>query len=150
MIPDFDVDGNLPPGIHWATWPEFAQRFGITKHRQKLLGGLQIALDSLSAAGCRTAYIGGSFVTDKRDPSDFDGCWDTEGMNFELLQIIDPVLLQFTNRRAAQKAKYYGELFPAQGGASSTNSIFLDFFQIDKETGKNKGIIALDLRESSI
>jgi hypothetical protein len=51
--------------------------------------------------------------------------------------MLDPVLLIFDHQRATQKAKYGGELLPASG--------FLEFFQIDKEKGTRKGIIALDL-----
>lgn len=56
--------------------------------------------------------------------------------------------LNFANRRAAQKAKYLGELFPAQVQAESRfpYRIFLDFFQTDKDTGNPKGIVAIDLR----
>jgi hypothetical protein len=66
-------------------------------------------------------------------------------MSLLALQAADPVLLMFGNRRAAQKAKYLGELFPAdmvEGGSALT---FLNFFQGDKNTGKPKGILALDL-----
>ena len=28
MIPDFDANGNLPPGIHRAVWKVFSKRFG--------------------------------------------------------------------------------------------------------------------------
>jgi hypothetical protein len=28
LIPDFDANGNLPPGIHRAEWKEFSKRFG--------------------------------------------------------------------------------------------------------------------------
>jgi hypothetical protein len=48
--------------------------------------------------------------------------------------------------RAAQKAKYLGELFPAQMGEGGSGLTFLELFQVDKETGKPKGIVALDLR----
>lgn len=143
MIPDFDADGNLPPGVHWATWQEFVQRFGMSPHRDKLLMGLRSALDGLKAAGCQAVYIDGSFVTTKSVPNDFDACWDTEGVNPDLL---DPILLLLTNGRVAQKAKYFGELFPAQFSEGMTGLRFLEFFQIDKETGKLKGIIAINLR----
>ena len=57
---------------------------------------------------------------------------------------LDPVLLDFTDRKAAQKRKYHGEWFisslPADGGLT-----FLDFFQRDKATGNPKGIIAIYL-----
>lgn len=72
MIPDFDERGNLPPGIHTATWDELVARYGITPRRLAQLAGLKRALDSLRAAGCKRAYIDGSFVADKDDPQDFD------------------------------------------------------------------------------
>lgn len=143
MIPTFDGDGNLPPGIHLATWEEVCERFGGTAYREELLAGLKEALDSLRAAGCETVYVNGSFVTAKEAPQDFDACWDPTGVDPSAL---DPVLLRFDNRRAAQKAKYKGELFPSSADASASGPIFLDFFQVDKDSGKPKGIVALELR----
>ena len=58
---------------------------------------------------------------------------------------LDPVLLKFENRRAAQKAKFGGELFPAHFRADALGRTYLDFFQTDKTTGALKGIIAIDL-----
>ena len=141
MIPAFNSDGNLPPGVHWATWQEFAARFGTTPHRQQLLKGLKSALDSLSKAGCQTVYIDGSFVTKKENPNDFDACWDLTGVDPSLL---DPILLLFDNKRVAQKVKYKGELFPASCRADRVGNTYLDFFQIDRD-GNPKGIVAIDL-----
>jgi hypothetical protein len=141
MIPAFNSDGNLPPGVHWATWQEFAARFGTTPHRQQLLKGLKSALDSLSKAGCQTVYIDGSFVTKKENPNDFDACWDLTGVDPSLL---DPILLLLNNKRVAQKAKYKGELFPASWTADGVGNAYLDFFQIDRD-GNPKGIVAIDL-----
>lgn len=146
MIPDFDSKGNLPCGVHWATWQEFVQRFGITPHRMSLLSGLRRAIDVFKAVGCETIYVDGSFVTSKVSPGDFDACWDTKGVDLYLLKRSDPVLLTFTKGRAAQKAKYLGEFFPADMTEGGSGETFLEFFQIDKETGDAKGIIALDLR----
>ena len=58
---------------------------------------------------------------------------------------LDPVLLTFDEGRAAQKAKYMGELFPASIAAHTDGLSFLKFFQTDKETGRPKGIVAIDL-----
>jgi uncharacterized protein DUF6932 len=143
MIPPFDVNGNLPPGVHTATWQAFVRRFGTTTHRRRLLAGLQAALNALRIAGCSMAYIDGSFVTAKQVPNDFDVCWDIEGVEPTLL---DPILLTFDHGRAAQKAKYLGELFPMQVSEGGSGATFLEFFQIDKERGTPKGIIAIDLR----
>ena len=142
MIPQFDADGLLPPGIHWATWDEVTTSLGNTPWRRQLLDGLEMAIDSLRRAGCRTVYIDGSFVTGKEIPNDFDACWEEEGVVPELL---DPVLLQFDTGRAAQKAKYLGELFPASLGATVEGMSFLEFFQTDRETGVSKGVVVVDL-----
>lgn len=142
-IPAFNAEGNLPAGVHWARWNEFSQRFGATAHRRRLLQGIKRALDALEEARCRRVYIGGSFVTAKRRPRDFDACWDIAGVKVHLL---DPVLLKFDDQRAAQKAKYKGELFPAQWTGSVSGRTFLGFFQVDKETGAPKGIVGLELR----
>lgn len=143
MIPPFDATGNLPPGIHEATWHEFVEQFGKTPHRRMLLAGLKAALDALRAAGCRTVYINGSFVTAKQIPNDFDACWDIDDVDPTLL---DPILLTFDHGRAAQKAKYLGELFPAHFSEGGSGTTFLEFFQLDKASGNPKGIIIIDLR----
>jgi hypothetical protein len=145
MIPDLDAEGNLPPGIHPVNWGEFEAHCGSNPHRQRLLSGLRRAAQLLKIVGCQTIYVNGSFVTSKDVPSDFDGCWDRRGMDLLGLQRADPVLLTFANRRAAQKAKYFGELFPADSLEGGSGLTFLNFFQRDKGTGKPKGILALDL-----
>lgn len=95
-------------------------------------------------AGCRFVYIDGSFITSKEIPNDFDGCWNMEGVDPLLL---DPVLSNFDSARSAQKAKYGGELFPAQFTENGSGKTFLEFFAIDKETGEPKGIIMINLQE---
>jgi hypothetical protein len=57
----------------------------------------------------------------------------------------DPVLLDFSNRRVAQKAKFGGELFIANSAATQAGTRFVDFFQQDKTTGEAKGILSIDL-----
>ena len=142
MIPKLETDGNLPPGVHWATWGEICVRFGTTSWRLRLLVGLRAALQNLRSAGCQTAYLDGSFVSSKSVPRDFDGCWEETGVD---LDRVDSVLLTFAGGRAAQKAKYGGELFPAAAVVGNTGGAFLDFFQTDKDAGAPKGIVALDL-----
>ena len=104
--------------------------------------GLRAALENLKGAGCRTVYINGSFVTSKELPNDYDACWEETPVDPESL---DPVLLTFDPGRATQKAKYMGELFPASIMAGTGGLSFLEFFQTDKDTGRTKGIIAIDL-----
>ncbi len=143
MIPVFESNGLLPPGIHWATWEEISERFGTNKHRRFLLAGLKEAILSLIVAGCNTLYIDGSFVTSKEIPNDFDACWDPTNVDPHKL---DPVLLLFEPGRVTQKTKYGGELFISTMRNRNPGSVMLDFFQNDKNSGNKKGIIAIDLR----
>lgn len=145
MIPEFDENGNLPPRIHFCTWEEFVERFGITRRRLRLIEGLKTAMEQLQAVGCQTIYIDGSFVTEKLNPGDFDACWDENGVDFYGLQSIAPTLYNFAQKRAEQKAQYGGEIFPANYPANSWGTPFIDFFQFDTRTDTRKGIIAIDL-----
>ena len=103
-----------------------------------------MALENLRDAGCRTAYIDGSFVTDKEYPNDYDACWEETGVDPYLL---DLVLLTFDHGRETQKAKYLGELFPVTAVADAEGLSFLEFFQMDRDTGEPKGIVVIDLEE---
>lgn len=135
----FDPDsGRLPPGEHVASWDEVVERFGWTERRR--LDGLAEAIELLADAGCRQIWLNGSFVTAKDDPVDFDACWNTEGVDLDEL---DPVLLDLSDHRAAQKARFGGELFPnvieTQSGLS-----FAEFFQNERDTSR-KGIVVIHL-----
>lgn len=145
MIPAFNLNGNLPPGIHPATWEEFTVRFGWNYHRNRLLTGLRRALSKLFQAGCRTAYIDGSFVTSKEVPNDYDACWETTGVDLELLKQLEFIFFDFSCGRARQKALYMGEFFPDSVREGASGRTFLEFFQTDRQ-GNPKGIVAIDLR----
>ena len=148
MIPEFIHDsscpfGILPPGIHTASLDEMEERFCWNNHRSRLFDGLRAAAANLQQAGCTRLYIDGSFVSDKDYPSDFDGCWSPIGVSGNLL---DPVLLDFDNGRAAQKKKYGGELFISSSRAvRDSDIVFFDFFQRDKHSGAKKGLIEIQL-----
>jgi hypothetical protein len=131
----------LPPGIHDASMAEIETRFATTPHRRWLFEGFRRVAQALADAGCSTLYLDGSFVTAKPHPGDYDGCWDHSGVDLALL---DPVLLTFDNKRAAQKAKYLGEMFIA-GSPDGLGSTFLDFFQVEKFSGLAKGILRVSL-----
>lgn len=143
MLPDFDTTGNLPPGIHRCTWQEFIAKFAWTPRRAWLIAGLEKAARSLKSAGVTVLYIDGSFATQKDDPGDYDGCWDSLGVDPTK---VDPVLLTFDPGRVAQKTKFRGEMFLAHNLAErKTGKRYMEFFQQDKD-GKSKGLIGIDLR----
>ena len=137
-MPRFDAKGQLPPGIHSVGWSEFKAAFGYNKKRRELIKGMHLALLNLKRAGCLTAYIDGSFVTQKPEPGDYDGCWDRDNVD-ELL--LDPVLLSTSGDRYPQKRKYMGEMFPIRHGA---DDFMLWYFQLDREDDE-KGIVMICL-----
>lgn len=143
MIPEFDENGNLPPGVHFGEWEEFKERFGTNYKRNRRIEGLELAMTQLKAAGCRTIYINGSFVTSKPDSRDFDACYDLENVDSEYLRVNAPRFLNYYDRDA-QKAKYKGEIFPADAPVGYYGENSFEFFQKDREKNR-KGIIAIDL-----
>ena len=103
MNPDFTSKGNLPAGVHKASWSEFKNRFGQNAKRVWLLEGLHALLVELSKVGCEAVYVDGSFVTRKEIPGDYDLCWK---MDKVMVEDLDTVLLDYTEsgkRRIEQK-----------------------------------------------
>lgn len=141
MIPALiDVGGPwklLPPGIHDASLDEVKIHYAVNRHREKLFDGFVRGFNNLRAAGSRSIFLNGGFVGENPKPSDFDCCWDLTGVDPKKL---DPVLLQFANKREAQKKKYGGEFFPSTFEAAP-GEFFLDYFQKDNHTGAAKGIL---------
>jgi hypothetical protein len=132
----------LSPGIHQLTLVNFRNMFVFNDIRRKQFHGLIRGLQSLKLAGCSIVYIDGSYVTKKPNPGDYDACWEHTNVDIPKL---DEVFVDFTDERAAQKNKYEGEFFPAYTAADSYGNIFLNFFQIEKNSGQAKGIIQLNL-----
>jgi hypothetical protein len=73
MIPDFNDDGYLPPGVHPATLDEVVARFGqgseLRTVQAESLGWL---VDLARRAGATRLIVNGSFVTDLPEPNDVD------------------------------------------------------------------------------
>ena len=136
--------GHLPEGVHKADWAEVVDRFGWNPRRRQLLDGLAEAVDLLARSGCRRIWLNGSFVTAKEEPGDFDACWDPAGVEIDAL---DPVLLDFSGHRAAQRARFGGELLPNVVEAASGLS-FVEFVQNDRDTSR-KGIVEIRTGEDA-
>jgi hypothetical protein len=73
MIPGFNEDGYLPPGIHAATLDEISARFGQESElREVQIQSLHWLVDLARRAGVQKIVVNGSFVTDKLEPNDVD------------------------------------------------------------------------------
>lgn len=143
MIPDFyiyDNVGYLPEGLHNAKWLEFKEKFGFSFKRQKILSGILSFGRLIKLAGGKKIYIDGSFVTNKKIPKDWDGCYCMCGLNMSIAN----KLMQNTNREKI-KREYLGDVFAEDCIEASCGLPFIDFFQRIRGTDKKKGIIILDL-----
>ena len=132
--------GYLPPGVHDAGWRAVAGCFAGNSHRARLTEGLLSACRSLAAAGCWELPLNGSFVSAKALPGDCGAAWEAAGVDPGRL---DPALLDFSNRRAAMRAKCLGDLFPASELAAP-GALYRDFFRTDRN-GVDKGVVQVDL-----
>ena len=73
MVPDFDQNGNLPPGVYTVTVEEVIWRFGGSGslRRRRLTEGLLEFCASVEGVAVEI-YINGSYVTRKLSPRDVD------------------------------------------------------------------------------
>jgi hypothetical protein len=131
-IPPFNEFGYLPPGIYEISWFELMEHFVTNPQRQRLATGLAAALRKLGIAGCRRVVIGGSFVTNKENPNDFDGWYESFGLD---LNVLDRLFLEDT--------EFQMEVF---GGTLFDPPYYEGFFQTDR-SGRPKGVIVLDPKE---
>jgi hypothetical protein len=73
MIPPFDDQGYLPPGIHGATLDEIEERFGQESElRRAQMESVRWLVDLARRAGILRIIVNGSFVADVYEPNDVD------------------------------------------------------------------------------
>ena len=72
-IPELLADGTLPRGQHPASFSDALERFGTTPWRRFLFKGMTGSFGEIRDAGENRMMLGGSLVTDKTWPGDFDG-----------------------------------------------------------------------------
>lgn len=140
-IPEFDTNGNLPPGIYHVSIEDIERRFTWTPRRLQLFKGLKRALDNLSAAGVEKVWIDGGFVTNDPYPNDVDGCWELKpSVNVDKL---DKVLLDWDPPREGMKRKYGVDFF-IEGTLLGGDEPVEKYFQEDRD-GNAKGILVIDI-----
>ena len=131
--------GVLPRGLHHVSLREFRDTFAFNEHRAWLFDGFLLACRALREAGCGRIYVGGSFVTSKERPGDYDACWEPAGV----LPSLDPVLYD-ENLALERRQTYRGDLLigGAHDGPAGENFRFLSR---DKVTHEERGMVGLKL-----
>ena len=73
MIPAFDAEGFLPPGVHPATLAEIRDRFGgPSEIRRAQMESIVWLLDLAARAGVARIVLNGGFVSNIIEPNDVD------------------------------------------------------------------------------
>ena len=73
VIPPFDANGVLPPGVHLATPAEVADRFGQSSELRRVqMQSVEWMIDLARRAGVQRIVLNGSFVMDIIEPNDVD------------------------------------------------------------------------------
>jgi len=74
MLPRLNEQGDLPVGIHSASWAELEQRFGAgSEVRLRAMAKLRLLHQLAERTGKLVRFIiFGSFVTGRREPRDVD------------------------------------------------------------------------------
>lgn len=145
-IPEFTDAGFLPPGVHPATWSQMVDRFGHTPERRVILDNMRLAVSDLKEAGAKRIYVGGSLVTKKPVPGDFDLGWLSNG-------VAESARARPEFNVYGSKSKYGGDIFQnvifgahygkaVPGGAAKP---IQDFLRHNMRVGKDVGVILLDL-----
>ena len=135
------ADDCLPPGLHWVGIREFRDTFVTNYHRTWLFEGFVKACIELRTAGCARVFVGGSFITSKQFPSDYDACWDPVGASSVGL---DPLLYDRT-LASEQVKRYRGEWFIGQSGNGPESSMY-KFLSHDRNTGIERGMAGIKLQ----
>ena len=144
MLPDFTEQGLLPPGIHRATFEEFENhfvRFDMSDQRFRLFEKLRELYDEAKRSGfVKRFLVGGSFVTAKPEPNDFD-CILVLDPSIEW-QELPPMEYNLVSRRMARRV-FGGDIFPVVEDSFHYHE-YLQLFQ-SVRGGGHKGIVEIEL-----
>ena len=138
--PEFDANGDMPPGIHPATLAEVVAHFGSgTPQRQRVARRLEHIYALAKASGHLARFIVfGSFVTAKPAPNDVDIFLLMED-SFDVSQVPHGILLCSTIRQHRMflgASVFWIRRAAALGGEEAT----IEHWQITRAGGQ-RGIV---------
>ncbi len=140
MIPDFNDNGLLPPGLHRTDLEGFRERFAIfdrSGRRLRIFEQLERFIGEASKSTIvRRIFVGGSFVTAKPEPNDFD-----------CILVLDPAIVGAKLRpfeynlvsRLMARRMFDGDVLSALEGSAALDE-YLEFFQTTRK-GERMGIV---------
>jgi hypothetical protein len=139
MSLSFNSNGHLHKTVE-LTFTDFEQEFGTNEWRKERIRNALIFFEIFLACGCRTVYIGGSFVSKKIHPDDIDLCFDLQHVNYDKLAEVFPDFFDFNKiGKICRELKCHILTF------DNDNLQFLDMLKKDRD-GSPKGLVKVNLK----
>lgn len=141
MIPSFNAQGDLPPGVHQATLAEVVERLGQSvPERVRVTERLQQVIALAQGTGkLEQVFIWGSYVTDKPDPRDVD-LFLIMSPDFESNDSTGARHRVFDSEAAERELGTTVFWMTGSAGSQTTIAFFLEQFQIRRDGGR-RGIV---------
>lgn len=144
-LPEFNENGDLPPGVHGASWTEVVNRLGGSPgQRDVCTRRLAHVLELARRTACLQRFVVfGSYVTAKAYPNDvdviliMDDAFRLEHCPMESRALFDHPIAQ---------ARYGASVFWIRPGLliGETVADFIEYWQI-KRGGGQRGIVEIKL-----
>ena len=145
VMPPFNAQGDLPPGVHQATLVEVVERFGQDAP-ERLRGTERLEQVIALAQGTgklQRVFIWGSYITDKPDPRDID-LFLLMAPDFESNDCTGAMHLVFDSEAAEHELGTTVFWMTSSAGSQTTMAFFLEQFQIRRDGGR-RGIVEIVL-----
>src|SRR5260370_30549467 len=142
-LPSFNAEGELPPGVHPATWAEVRQRFGAKGGQRWVCTQRLTHIRELSkrTGFLRRFVVFGSFITAKSEPNDVDIVLVMDD-GFHLYDC--PVELRGLFEHAVAQGRHGASIFWLRAGMLIGESVeeFIAYWQV-KRGGGRRGIVEM-------
>jgi hypothetical protein len=142
MLPPFTEHGYLPTGLHLTSFDEFEKRFVYfdqSDRRFRLFERFrELYLQAKASQIVQRILVGGSFVTSKPEPNDFDCILVLNPEVHDLL----PIEYNLVSRSRARRV-FGGDVIAVIAG-SANYEVYLNLFQHTREL-LPVGIVEIEL-----
>ncbi|MBE0541129.1 MAG: hypothetical protein IH623_07070 [Verrucomicrobia bacterium] len=140
-LPEFTISGDLPPGVHRASWGELLERFGAGGDQRKACTWRLAHIYELARRtdSLQRFVVFGSYVTAKAEPGDVDVILVMDD-SFRLEKC--PLELRGLFDHAIAQARYGASVFWIRPALLIGESIeeFISYWQV-KRGGAKRGIV---------
>jgi hypothetical protein len=143
MSVSFNSDGNLHKTIELSI-DEFKTIFGTNASRIEKIRNALVFFEIFRSCGCTAVYIGGSFVSTKKNPEDIDLCFDFNDIDRKKLEIAFPGFYDFnTIGKIRRDSKCHILYF------NNENTYYFRMLQQDRN-GHPKGMVKIYFKNHKI